>query len=127
MLLKREDWDFSGLPAGELVPAVLWETRRESGNAERMVLAAQTWLTGKRPDRDRLPGGRRGHNARFSEAETAWMRALSVFGDFIALEELGSVHKWGSEQKRTAWDRWLANSLGPLLRECHVPWLGLPE
>ena len=110
MLLKREDWDFSGLPAGELVPALLWEFRRESGDAERVVLEAQAWLAGKRSDKqpptaeDRRPGKRRRFDARFSKAEAALLRALSVFDDFIALEECRSVHKWGLKQRRTAGD-----------------------
>ncbi len=133
MLLKREDWDFSGLPAGELVPALLWEFRRESGQAERVVLEAQAWLAGKRPDKeppsaeDRRRSKRRRYTARFSEAEAALLRALSVFGDFIALEEFCSVHKWSMKQRRTAWNRWVANSLRPLLRDYNVPWLCLPD
>ncbi len=131
MLLKREDSDFSGLAAGELVPALLWEIRRESGQAERVVLEAQAWLAGKakKPPtaRDSRPGKRPRYNARFSEAEAAWMRALSVFGDFIALEEFYSVRKWSRKQRRTAWNRWVANSLRPLLRDYNVPWLCLPD
>src|SRR5260370_31110165 len=109
MLLKREDWDFSGLRAGELVPALLWEIRRESGQSERVVLDAQAWLAGKAKKlptaRDSRPGKRRRYNARLSEAEAALLRALSVFGDFIALEEFRSVHKWSRKQRRTAWNR----------------------
>src|SRR5437899_3482076 len=131
MLLKREDWDFSGLPAGELVPALLWEFRRESGDAERVVLDAQAWLAGKakKPPspRDSRPGKRRRYNAMFSEAEAALLRALSAFGDFVALEEFRSVHKWSRTQRRTAWNRWVANSLRPLVREYNVPWLCLPD
>jgi hypothetical protein len=63
----------------------------------------------------------------FSEAEAALLRALSVFGDFIALEEFRSVHKWSRKQRRTAWNRWVANSLRPLLRDHTVPWLCLPD
>jgi len=108
MLLKREDWDFSGLPAGELVPALLWEIRRESGDAEGVILDAQAWLAGKakqpRTARGSRPGKRRRFDARFSKAEAALLRALSVFDDFIALEECRSVHKWGLKQRRTAGD-----------------------
>jgi hypothetical protein len=133
MLLKREDWDFSGLPAGELVPALLWEFRRESSQAERAVLDAQAWLAGKRPDKeppsaaDRRRSKRRRFDAKFSEAEAALLRALSAFGDFIALEQFRSIHKWSGKQRRTAWNRWVANSLRPLLRDHNVPWLCLPD
>src|SRR5260370_11834638 len=131
MLLRREDWDFSGLPAGEVVPALLWEFRRESSGAERVVLEARPWLAGKakKPptDRDRRPGKRRGFDAMFSEAEAALLRALSVFGDFIALEEFRSIHKWSRKQRRSAWNRWVANSLRPLVRDHAVPWLCLPD
>ena len=131
MLLKREDWDFSGLPAGELVPALLWEFRRESSGAERVVLEAQAWLAGKAKQPPTAsgsrPGKRQRFDAMFSEAEAASLRALSVFGDFIALEEFRSVNKWSRTQRRTAWNRWVANALRPLVRDYNVPWLCLPD
>src|SRR6266849_575924 len=131
MLLRREDWDFSGLPAGELVPALLWEIRRESSGAERVVLEAQAWLAGKakKPPtaRGSRPGKRPRYGAKFSEAEAALLRALSAFGDFIALEDFCSVHKWSRKQRRTAWNRWVADSLRPLVRDYNVPWLCLPD
>jgi len=131
MLLRREDWDFSGLPAGELVPALLWEFRRESSGAERVVLEAQAWLAGKarKPPtaRGSRPGKRQRYGAKFSEAEAALLRALSAFGDFIALEDFCSVHNWSRKQRRTAWNRWVANSLRPLVRDYNVPWLCLPD
>ena len=65
MLLKREDWDFSGLPAGELVPALLWEFRRESSGAERVVLEAQAWLAGKAKQPPTASGSRPGKRQRF--------------------------------------------------------------
>jgi hypothetical protein len=129
--LKREEWDFSSLPAGELIPALLWETHRELEKVEEVVVRAQAWLDGrlseKKPPmaKDKRAGKRPRHNFNISEAETARIRASSAFGHFIPFGEFSFLHKRSTTKKRKDYDRWIASYIRPLLGNYKIPWLCL--
>ena len=123
---------FSGLEADELIPALLWEVRREYAGTEEVAMNAQAWLEGrlstKKPPmpRGRRMGKRPQDNIRFSAAEVARLRATSVFGEFIPQSEFSILHKWNASQRCLEYDRWLSGYLRPLIKNRDVPWLCLP-
>jgi len=131
--LKKEEWDFSSLQSGELLPALRWETRRECADVEQHVAAGRAWLAGKLSTRrapmpkDKRTGRRPRYNTNFSEADEARMRATSAFPEFIPFGESLWLHKQSEKQKRAEHDRWLASYLRPLVDNYDVPWLCLPE
>ena len=130
--LKREEWDFSSLPAGELIPALIWETHREFEKVEGVVERAQAWLDGrlseKKPpeDKDKRTGKRPRYDSSISEAHTARIRASAVFGDFIPFGEFSFLQKRSAAQSRNEYNRWLASYIRPLLENYKIPWLCLP-
>lgn len=131
--LKREDWDFSGLSNNELLPALLWEMRRERDDLEYCVTEARAWLEGKKSERrppmpkDKRTGKRPRYNSNFSEADTARIRATSGFQYFIPFGEVLSLHKGNAKERRAESDRWLASYLRPLLKNYNKPWQCLSE
>ena len=131
--LKRSDWDFSSLPAGELIPALFWETRRECAHSDQVIVKTRAWLDGKlsekRPPnpKNKRTGKRQRYNTNFSEADEARIGASAVFGNFIPYYEFRWLHKRSLEQKRVEYCRWLASHIAPLVKYWSVPWLDLPE
>lgn len=130
--LKREEWDFSSLPATELIPALIWETHREFEKVEEVAAGAQAWLDGnlsdKRPpmQRDKRTGKRPRYNSNFSEAEIARLRASAVFGDFIPHGEFVFLSQWSASRRHREYDRWHAKYIRPLIEAYKTPWLCLP-
>jgi len=131
--LKREEWDFSNLPANEIIPAVLWETRRECDDVAEIVANAQAWLDGKLSEeksampKDRRTGKRPRHNINFSEADIASIQTAAFFGEFIPYHEFRWLHKGSPKHRRGELNRWLAYHIAPLLKQCNTPWLDMPE
>jgi hypothetical protein len=131
--LKKEEWDFSSLQSEELLPALRWETRRECADVEQRIVAGRAWLAGKlstkKPPmpKDKRTGRRPRYNTNFSEAETACLKAGSIFPEFIPYGESLWLHNQSAKQKRAEHDRWLAGYLRPLVDNYDVPWLHLPE
>src|SRR5580704_18067772 len=85
-LLKKEDWDCSNLPASEMIPALLWETRREYRDLAEIIKATQAWLDGELSEekpvmpKDKRTGKRPRYNTNMSEADKARPRAVAVLG-----------------------------------------------
>jgi hypothetical protein len=130
--LKKEDWDFSNLPAGELRPALFWESRRECAAFEQAVVTGRAWLAGKlSTKRAPMPpakrtGKRPPYHISFSEAEAALARTTSQFLEFIPFLEAAFIRKPNAKQ-RAEHERWLTSHLRPLLENYHLPWLCLSE
>lgn len=131
--LKREEWDLSNLPAAELIPAVLWETRREYGDLVEIIKTTQAWLDGKLSEKklampkDKRTGKRRRHNTNSSEADKARIQAAAAFGEFIPYHEFRWLHNGSVKHRRAEYNRWLASQIAPLVQYCNIPWLCLPE
>ena len=130
--LKREEWDFSGLHSDELIPAVLWEVRRERRDVDDIDRMTQAWLAGKlstkRPPtaRNKRTGKRPRYNTNFSEADTARVRATRGFDAFIPYGEF--IWRDGSRRERgMEYDRWVASHIRPLLKNRNQPWQCLPK
>lgn len=130
--LKREDWDFSSLPANELIPAVLWETRRENAAAAKIVAEAKLWLAGKVSERrapmrpDKRTGKRPRYNSNFSEADSIRIRATAIFDQCIPLHEFRWLQKSNHCKQRGNYNHWLAGYIRPVLENYQLPWLCLP-
>jgi hypothetical protein len=131
--LKREDWNFSSLPPDELIPALLWEMRREHDDLDQICATAQAWLDGKLSEKkppmpkDKRTGKRPRYNSNSSEADEARIRATTVFQEFIPFHEFLWLHKKSMKQRRVEYISWLAGHLATLVKHCHTPWLCLPE
>lgn len=130
--LNREDWDFSGLSNDELIPALLWETRRERPDVDQIDSTTEMWFAGKLstkrlPGRtDKRTGKRPWHNTNFSETDAARIRAIIGFDVFIPFGEF--VWRDGSRRERgMEYDRWVASHIRPLLKNRNQPWQCLPK
>jgi hypothetical protein len=130
--LRREEWDFSGLDAGELIPALLWEARRERLDVDEIDRTTQAWLAGKlstkKPPmkRNKRTGTRPRYNSNFSEADTARIRATTGFDVFIPLAKFVWSQKMTGSQRRMEYGHWLANHIRPLHKNRKLPWRCLP-
>lgn len=130
--IKREEWDFSRLESRELIPALLWESRREYDYVDELVATAEAWLDGKLSSKrapmrkDKRTGRRPRYNTNFSEADTARLRTLSAFDEFVPLRDFSFLDSWSAKQRHEEWDRWLAGYLRPLVKNHPLPWQCLP-
>jgi hypothetical protein len=127
--LKREEWDFSCLEAEALIPALLWEVRRECVEVDEVAMKAQAWLDGKLSTKKPAPMARdkrTGRRLHFSEADRAKTTAMAVFDDFLPINEACYLHKWSARRCRLELDSWLAAYLRPVIKHYNLPWLCLP-
>ena len=131
-VLKREDWDFSGLKDDELIPALIWEVARECPEVDARMVATRAWLAGKLSEmkppmpKDKRTGKRPRHNTNFSEADVARLRAGSGFDEFIPWGEFQCLRKWTRAEVQREYAAWLAGYLRPIVKHHGVPWLCLP-
>ncbi len=130
--LKREDWDFSNLPADEWIPAVLWETRREYAKADKIVAEAKLWLAGKVSERkprmrpEKRGGKRPRYNSNLSDADGVRIRVMAAFDECIPLREYRWLHNSNHRAQQKNYHCWLAGYLRPVLSNWQLPWLCLP-
>jgi len=130
--LKREEWDFTGLSTDELIPALLWEIRRERPEVDQVDRTTELWLAGKLSiKRPLMPKGKRTgkrprYNSNFSEADTARLRATAGFDAFVPFGEF--IWRDGTQRQRgMEYNRWLAGHIRPLIEHRNKPWLCLPR